>query len=28
VALPGSGYVSNERSAQPDAHPDAPATAR
>ncbi|GJE81758.1 hypothetical protein CJNNKLLH_3112 [Methylorubrum thiocyanatum] len=28
VALPGSGYVSNEWSAQPDAHPDAPATAR
>ena len=28
VAMPGSGYVSNEWSAQPDAHPDAPATAR
>ena len=27
MALPGSPYVSNERSAQPDAHPDAPATA-
>lgn len=28
LALPGSAYVSNARSAQPDAHPDAPATAR
>lgn len=28
VALPGSSYVSSEWSAQPDAHPDAPATVR